>query len=257
MTTEDSDRDIVGICIPNKDDIFPHLKNEIVGFGKEKQRFNEWILHHVEDKDNKTNYDFTIYSIVKYFNLAMQNNPNTLEILYAPQNCVLHCTQVGNMIRENRKMFLHKGSKFKYLGYSYSQFNKAKSQTRVGKRKDVVDTYGYDLKFMSHCIRLLDQGLQILEEGDLDPQREREKLKSIRRGEWSFEQVQEYFNMKEKQVEEAYTKSSLPNCPDEEKIKSLLLNCLEHHFGKLDEKVISKVGEAEKKLEEIRNILEK
>ena len=60
-------------------------------------------------------YDLTIYGIIKFFNLAMHNNPNIIDSLFTPVNCVLHSTRVGDIVRENRKLFLHKGawSKFK------------------------------------------------------------------------------------------------------------------------------------------------
>jgi len=130
MATDDSDRDIVGICIPKKEDVFPHLRNEILGFGSQKNRFEQWIEHGVKDKERGIEYDFTIFSIIKYFNLAMQNNPNTLEILFAPQNCILHCTHIGSLIRENRKIFLHKGCKFKYCGYAFSSIYKCRNKNK-------------------------------------------------------------------------------------------------------------------------------
>lgn len=102
-----------------------------------------------------------------------------------------------------------------------------------GKRLELVDKFGFDIKYAYHCVRLLNEVEQILMEGDLDLQRNNEQLKSIRRGEWTLEDVERYFQEKEKALEELYTKSSLRYAPDEEKIKQLLLNCLEHHYGSL------------------------
>ncbi|TLD40175.1 MAG: hypothetical protein JETT_3562 [Candidatus Jettenia ecosi] len=79
---------------------------------------------------------------------------------------------------------------------------------------------------------------QILIEGDLALQRNNEQLKSIRRGEWSEQQIIDYFNAKEKYLEELYTKSTLPNLPDEQRIKALLLQCLEPHYGSRDKAII-------------------
>lgn len=105
---------------------------------------------------------------------------------------------------------------------------------RTGKRTRDVAQYGYDLKWAYHCIRLMNEVEQILVEGDLDLQRNREQLKSIRRGEWTFEHLEEYFTNKEKILETAYSQSRLPHGPDEEKIKNLLLECLSMHYGNLD-----------------------
>ncbi len=51
----------------------------------------------------------TVYPIVKYFRLLMDNNPNIIDSLFVPRNCVLYSTKVGEMVRENRHIFLHKG----------------------------------------------------------------------------------------------------------------------------------------------------
>jgi len=65
------------------------------------------------------------------------------------------------------------------------------------------------------------------------PCRNSETLKAIRRGEWTEQRVVDFFEQKEKALNEAYANSTLPYSPDEQKIKKLLLECLEHHFGSL------------------------
>jgi len=80
---------------------------------------------------------------------------------------------------------------------------------------------------------LLNEIEQILIEHDLDLERNREQLKAIRRGEWTEQQIYDYFDQKEIELESVYAKSTLPYGPDEGKIKSLLLECLEIHYGSL------------------------
>lgn len=254
---EDSDEDIYGFCIPPKEVVFPHqIGGEIEGFGRQKNRFKLFQQHHVEDKNTGKMYDFSIYNIVHYFHLCMENNPNMIDTLFTPRICVTHSTQISELLREKRCMFLHKGSWFKFKGYAYSQITKMQSQNREGKRKEVVEKWGFDLKFASHVVRLLGEIEQILIEGDLDLQRNREQLKSIRRGEWTKEQIIDYFNHKEKELETAYINSKLPNYPDEEKIKELLLNCLESHYGVLD-KVIQNPNKYQNAFKEMETIIEK
>lgn len=253
VSTDASDCDVYGFTIPPKEDIFPHLRGEIEGFGRQKQRFETWQQHHVDDKEARKQYDFQVYSIVRYFSLCMDNNPNMIDSLFTPVNCVLHSTQVAEMIRENRKMFLHKGSWPKFKGYAYSQMHKMDIKEPEGHRKEMVEKFGFDVKFAYHVVRLLNEVEQILIEGDLDLQRNREQLKAIRRGEWTKEQINQYFTDKEKSLEDTYTKSTLPWGPDEGKIKELLLKCLEHHYGSLD-KVIVIPGRLENALRQISEI---
>jgi len=256
VSSDVSDEDIYGFCIPNKDMIFPHLRGEIPGFGKRYEIFETWQQHHIEDKDSGKEYDFQVFSIVKYFDLCMACNPNIIDSLFTPRRCIIHTTQIGELVRENRKLFLHKGAWHRFKNYAYSQMHKIDIKDPKGKRKVMVDKYGLDLKFAYHVVRLLNECQMILDEYDLDLERNREQLKSIRRGEWTLEQVKDYFGEKEKILEKSYSESKLPIGPDENAIKDLLLKCLEHHFGNLD-KAVHVEGRHESALREISNICKK
>lgn len=257
VSDDTSDLDVYGFAIPPKDYIFPHLRGEIEGFSTQGERFDQFQMHHILDRDARAGrgreYDMTIYSIAKYFRLCMENNPNMIDSLFVPRRCIIHSTQVGEMVRENRHLFLHKGAWFKFKGYAYSQVHKMKTKNPEGKRIKIIEEYGYDVKFAYHTVRLLNEIEQILTEGDLDLERNREQLKAIRRGEWSQEQVEEYFTTKERELESFYTESRLPPKPDEEKLKELLFNCLEHHYGSLEAYIVSqdKAIEALKRIDEI------
>lgn len=106
-----------------------------------------------------------------------------------------------------------------------------------GRRYVGIAQHGFDVKFAYHVVRLMCEVQQILEEGDLDLQRNREQLKAIRRGEWTPEQIKEYFQSRETLLEEAYTRSNLPHTPNVPAIKELLLNCLEQHYGSISTQV--------------------
>lgn len=231
VSSDNSDMDIYGFCIPPKNLVFPHLAGEIVGFGRQKQRFEQWQQHHVIYEG--VNHDLSVYSIVRYFTLCMENNPNMIDSLFVPDNCVLHITKIGHIVRTERYIFLHKGAWYKFKGYAYSQMHKIDTKNPEGKRKDIIDEFGYDVKFAYHVVRLLNEVEQILIEGDLDLQRNREQLKSIRRGEWELDDIKDYFNKKEKELETLYIQSRLRIKPDEEKIKQLLLSCLEEYYGSI------------------------
>jgi predicted nucleotidyltransferase len=236
VSSDTSDMDIYGFCVPPKYIIFPHLNGEIAGFGRKPAIFDQWEQHHIIDKSSRKEYDFSIYSIVKYFHLCMENNPNMIDSLFVPRRCILHSTQVGEHIREHRKDFLHKGSWHRFKGYAYSQVHKmnTKEPDKTSTRYAMIQQYGFDVKFAYHVVRLLNEVEQIMIEHDLDLQRNREQLKSIRKGEWTKKRIINYFEDKEKSLEELYLKSDLPHSPDEEKIKKILLECLEMHYGSLE-----------------------
>lgn len=207
-------------------------------------------------EDGKFTYDFAVYNIVRFFQLCMENNPNMVDALFVPDNMIVHITHVGNMVRDARKMFLHKGCWHKFKGYAFSQLTKLNRKPE-GKRVALVEKYGYDVKFAYHVIRLLNEVEQILSEGDLDLMRSREELKAVRRGEWTEKQLRDHFEAKRKQLEQLYADSKLPYGPDETEIKKLLLRCLKRHYGDLGPDVIVNPDAAVSDLHRIKSIVEK
>jgi len=317
VTDDTSDMDVQGFSIPPKYMIFPHMAGIIKGFGDQGQNFEQWIQHHVICKDENRQYDFTIYSITKFFQLCMECNPNMLGVLFVPPRCILHCTSVGNIVRENRKAFLHAGALHKYKGYAHSQLYKTETKEHKGlaeliefeqahnipntvtlaeahaefekrgtiqslshlndidaetyknmyqiafnhsKRIEKVKIQGYDTKFLYHVVRLVLECEQILINGDIDLERDREQLKAIRRGERDIKDVKDWFKEKELTMEKLYqdaiTTKRLPKFPDEAKIKGILLNCLEEHYGSLSSAEIVKEDESITALRNIKNIVD-
>jgi len=255
---DSSDRDVYGFCIPRKDVVFPHLAGEINGFGRQKKRFDQFQQHHIQDPDalggRGCEYDLSIYNIVRYLHLCLENNPNMLDSLFVPADCILHITAVGSMVRERRRQFLHKGAWPKLKGYAYSQLHKMASKDREGKRLELYERFGFDVKFAAHTVRLLYEAEMILAEGDLDLRRHSEHLKAIRRGEVPEAEIRRWAADKERDLEALYAKSTLPWGPDEPAIKQLLLDCLEHHYGSLAGCILVPDA-AEQTLGEIRDSL--
>jgi predicted nucleotidyltransferase len=261
-----SDFDVYGWCIPPKEVVFPHTAGAVWGFGKYKEgmpksHFGVYQNHHVHDPSARggkgRTYDLQIYSVVRYVQLCMECNPNMIDSLFTPETCVLHVTQVGQVLRDNRKAFLHQGICDRFKGYAYAQIHKmqTKEPEPGSKRAALREQFGMDVKFAYHTVRLLNEAEQLLLEGDLDLQRNREQLKSIRRGEWTMAQLLEYFEKKRIDLETARTKSPLPAGPEESAVRGLLLRCLEAHYGTLD-KCVAVPGKAEELLRQIRETIE-
>ena len=251
---ESSDEDIYGFAIPPKHVMFP--TGDIPGFDKPKEKFEQYLQTAI--KDNEKEYDFTVFNIAKYFRLCADGNPNMIDTLFTPQDCVLHCTELANNVRENRRLFLSKECYFKFAGYSKSQLHKMKIKTpqEGGKRWADIQKHGFDCKFGVHLVRLLLEAKQILEDGDLDLRKNSELLKEIRRGEWTEDQVINYFEVKDKELRNIFESSKLQNKPDEAKIRQLLVDCLEHHFGNLSSVVVN-VNAADEALAKIKEIVNK
>jgi hypothetical protein len=309
----DSDVDYLAYCIPPRDLVF--RTDEIPGFGKEKKRFDQF-QQQVDYEGQQ--YDLTCYSIVKYFHLCMDCNPNMVESLFYPQDCITFSTELSQLVRNNRKLFLHKGAYHRLKGYAYSQLSGAlgvkdkvevknirafehdyqlshdityeellyeKNQRQAMNNlvdnpelarldNDLLNQYinlfengmnqskrfynwkkfNQDNKFLYHICRLTCYARQILEDHDLDVRKDREYWKAIRKGEVSLDSVQAKFEEEERQLQKLYETSKIPHSPDEGKIKNLLLECLEAHYGSVP---VEKVDKYKNIVDDIQLILQR
>lgn len=242
-----SDIDLYGFAIPPLSDMFPHMLGEIRGLGNQHRPFEQYQVHHVVDGGKK--YDLGIYSIVKYFQLCMENDPDMIGSLFMPASHVGHITTIGQMVRDKRHMFLHKGAYSKFREYA-------------GKRKEMIEKHGFDLKSVYHAARLTCECEQILVLGDIDLQRDRELLNGIREGAWTEDGAKKWFAEREKHLLSLHRRSGLPDRPNESSIKELLIDCLEEHYGRIRvndafAKVLTWETQTKEILADLRQVLDK
>lgn len=76
-----------------------------------------------EDKKN----DETYFEIRKFMRLALDNNPNIVELLFVPQDMWEVATYEWQLICNHKKLFLSKKAKHTFLGYAHSQFKRIKT----------------------------------------------------------------------------------------------------------------------------------
>ena len=259
VSSDTSDMDCFGFCIPPRETVFPFTDGGcIYGFGTQEQRFRVWSEHHIQLPDQRKEFDFSVYNIVDFMQLAMENNPNVLDVLFLPRRCILHSTKIAEHVRTHRRLFLHKGAMGKLRGYAFSQISKIRNKTNSSnpKRAATIAEHGWDLKFGVHVVRLMLQCEQILVEHDLDIERNSEVLKSIRRGEWTLEQLESWFDIKEKSLETLHANSTLRDKPDETRIKDLLIEALEMHYGPLTTGVKRETG-VDQLVNELQSVLDR
>lgn len=233
-----SDIDVYGFCIPPKDDVFPHLRGEIPGFSRPHVRFEQYNPHHVKSEGG-VEYDFTIYSIVKYIKMCMNCNPNIIETLFTNrENHVTHCTKIAGYIRANRHVFLHKGAYDKFTGMARKQLYRMHEMYGDNQeRLALVNEIGYDVKTAYHAVRLLLEIEQILDTQDIILDKYGKTYQDIRKGCWSAEYLIEWCRKKTSDLEELCQTSTLRDGPDENAVRDILLDCLEDHYGSIKDAV--------------------
>lgn len=257
LHNEDSDRDMYGFCIPPKRYLFPNTEGYIEGFDNDIPKFSQYEEKDILEPDSLKLFSFNIYNIVKFFRLCADNNPNMLQSLFTPETCVKLCTKIGQEVRDNRKMFLSKLCWVKFRAYAASQYHKVTHEKPTGKRKELVDKFGYDVKFASMTLKLLGDCEYIFLHNDLDLTNNSDELRSIRRGEWSLDRFKGEFEARKVGMESLFNKSDLPDKPDEEKIKDLLIRSIDAHYKIVGTDAITRSKAEILALREIDAILEK
>jgi uncharacterized protein len=115
-TTENSDIDRVGTFIPPVEYLLGFKRIEVVQFNKKSKD--------EAGKNTKEAIDCTFYTLQKFCRLALDNNPNILEVLFVPKDKIEYTTKQGEYLLSLKYHFLSRNVKHRFLGYAYSQKNK-------------------------------------------------------------------------------------------------------------------------------------
>lgn len=149
--------------------------------------------------------DLVMYSLSKYLRLAIKGNPTALLPLYAPEDQLITVTELGSELRGMRQKFLSCQAVERFLGYMYSQHQRMLGQSKrnVPNRPELIEKYGWDVKYGSHALRLAFQGLEIAATGTLTlpmPDTERRRVLAVKSGKVSRAEVSAEISSLEEQV---------------------------------------------------------
>lgn len=197
LAGEESDDDIRGIFLP------PAARHWSLFKLPEQLEFAD------ETKDE------VYWELEKFLKLALKANPNVLETLWTP--LVLHAEEVAQCLRGMREAFLSRHLYKTYSGYVLSQFRRmANAQAKTGR---------YKAKHAMHLIRLLYSGIEALRSGQIriEVAVHREELLAIKSGALSFEQAQAKALELDRQFQEAYRQTELPEQPDFQRADEFLI----------------------------------
>lgn len=141
--------------------------------------------------------DERVFWLKKFVSLCIVGNPNTLESLWAPQNKIILVNPIFQKhILNNREIFLTKNIINPHLGFAKSQVYKLKNRQYIGsKRKNIIDIYGYDIKYATHALRLVYQLETIVDNKTLIfPVKNKDILLNIKLGNITRQKFLDLFN---------------------------------------------------------------
>jgi len=163
-----------GIAIEGTDDhdemgIFIEPRDNVYGVGPALDH-HIWRTQPEGVRSGPGDTDLVMYSLRKYLRLAAKGNPTALLPLFAPESDVLVTSKLGVSLREMRTQFLTQEAVHRFLGYMHQQHERmlgGGKRNRVPNRPELVERYGFDVKYASHALRLALQGWEIVTTGHL------------------------------------------------------------------------------------------
>ena len=118
-----SDKDYKGIFIASSE--------YYIGLKSIEQKDNGWES---EEGNGKFDYlgekDTVAYELRKYLRLAAKCNPNILELLFEDPKFYTYINDKGQVLIDNKELFLSKRVRHTYAGYAHQQIKKVKTHRK-------------------------------------------------------------------------------------------------------------------------------
>jgi uncharacterized protein len=163
------------------------------------------------------------WEVERFCELALKSNPNLLEVLHSP--LVVRQTPLGEELVELREAFLSQLAYQTYSGYVLSQFKKLEADFR----RDGAPKW----KHVMHLIRLLLAARSLLLEArlivDVGPHRDR--LLAVKRGELSWDEVEQWRLGLHEELDNALRRTVLPATPDVGRVDAWLRSVRQRSIG--------------------------
>jgi predicted nucleotidyltransferase len=174
-----------------------------------------WALFGVPEQFENDATQEVYWELEKFLKLALKANPGILECFYSP--LVELTNELGDELLAMRDSFLSKLVYQTYNGYVLSQFKKIE--------QDVRARGAIKWKHPMHLIRLLLSGITILRDRVVPVRVDqyRDQLLAIRRGEMPWEEINAWRLALHRELDDAFTRTTLPDRPDFERANAFLL----------------------------------
>ncbi len=181
--------------------------------------------------------DLIIYSLGKYLRLAVKGNPTALLPLFAPEECVIISTPLGEDLRSLRDLFLSRHAVERFLGYMRSQHERMLGlRSGTPNRPELIEAFGWDVKYGSHALRLAYQGREIAAAGTLTlplPEEQRQRVLAVKRGEVPRAEVSAEIERLQSEVRGRLDadRTPLPPYADLDTIETWAIDARRRHWG--------------------------
>lgn len=214
--TPQSDRDLIQVVIEPP----PYVTGLELFSPKRSSTAPEGSRSYADDVDTVQ------YGLQKYATLAVEGNPQVLATLFLTE--FIEYNPMFKLLQDERDITVSKHAGRKYLGYMTSQKLRITGEkNRSTNRPELVEVFGFDVKFAMHAIRLGFQGIELLTTGSILLPMEGESLdicRNIRAGNYAKDEALDIINDLEIKLNTAIESSDLPDRGDRTKMGKILHN---------------------------------
>ena len=208
----------------------PKQMNEIFGLIKsEVERWNlsQFPLSEMERDELKS----TIWELVENVSQVDVNEGNWPQMYEAG---VIERLSKEYNLKEEVIDILQRERLYKKEMEAYNSWLNWK-KNRNPARHELEIKSGYDTKHASHLVRLMRMGLEILNDHKVIVKRpDREEILAVKNGAWSYEQVIEFADKMQLELDNAYKITTLPKSVNYEKINNLYHTLYEGYHKSFD-----------------------
>ncbi|MFT4125826.1 MAG: nucleotidyltransferase domain-containing protein [Gordonia sp. (in: high G+C Gram-positive bacteria)] len=231
-----------GIAIPGTDDhdelgVYVEPPDHVLGVGDHRADYI-WRTQPEGVRSGPGDTDLVVYSLRKYLRLAIKGNPTVLLPLFAPAASLVTLTPLGEELRDMRSEFLTRAAVERFLGYMHSQHERMLGHSRrtVPHRPELIEKYGWDVKYGSHALRLAYQGHEIASTAWLTlpmADAERARVLAVKRGEVPRAEVSAEIGRLARRVRGLLdeNRAPLPEHVDRQRISAWAVDARRRHWG--------------------------
>ncbi len=192
-----------------------------------------WSSGSATEKNTADDVDVTTYSLHRWGELIRKGNPAILHYLFAA-NILSSSDTWERFIGSHRERMISKRAAMQYLGFAASQrmrLTGERGMGRHGQRPDLIERYGFDVKFAMHYVRLLGECRELLREHKVTlPRPEKELLIDIRTGKYTQDQVFKLGDELAHECEQLLENSDLPESVDVHFLSQQIAHAYQFHW---------------------------
>jgi predicted nucleotidyltransferase len=195
-----------------------------------------WSSASATEKNTADDVDVTTYSLHRWGELIRKGNPAVVHYLFAA-NALAGSDTWERFIGGHREQLLSKRAARQYMGFAASQTMRLtgeRGRGRHGQRPDLIEHFGFDVKFRMHYVRLLGECRELLREHKVTlPRPEKELLIAIRSGKYTQDQVFEIGDDLTRECEELLEKSDLPDAVNLSLLSRQIADAYQYHWRQI------------------------